>query len=83
MVGSVSFGGVRSLDFYTAPKPGTLPPGTTATSGQLCPQTGIWQSESYQVTVGVSKGDVMPQYQCRNIDWSLVEDSSDKSPDSV
>lgn len=78
MVSSVSFGGARGLDFYTSPRPGTLPPGTNATSGQLCPQTGIWKSESYQVTVGVSKGDVMPQYQCRNIDWSLAEDTADE-----
>lgn len=77
MVNSVSFGSVRSFDYYSTPKPGTLPPGTSATSGQLCPQTGIWQSESYQVTVGVSKGDVMPQYQCRNIDWSLAEAAAD------
>ena len=78
MVNSVSFGGIRCLDFYTSLKPGDSAPGTTATSGQLCPQTGIWQSESYQVTVGVSKGDVMPQYQCRNTDWSLIQDSADE-----
>ena len=76
MVSSVSFGGARSLDFYTAPRSGTLPPGTTATSGQLCPR--IWQSESYQVTVGVGKGDVMSQYRCRNIDWSLAKDTADE-----
>lgn len=37
MVSSVSFGGAHSLDFYTAPRPVTLPPGTTVTSSQLCP----------------------------------------------
>lgn len=46
MVSSVSFGGIHPLDFYTSPKPSILPPETTATSGQLYPQKGVWQNEN-------------------------------------
>ncbi len=48
------------------------PPGSSASSGQLCPQTGLWQNRTYQVVVGVSRGQVMPEYQNRKVEWELT-----------
>ncbi|HGW6106477.1 TPA: hypothetical protein ACNIQM_004691 [Citrobacter werkmanii] len=74
MVSPIGLGGGNSIDFYTTTTPvQSLPVGTTASSGALCPQTGVWKSESYQVVVGVNKGTVMPQYQSRDVDWELTE----------
>ena len=49
-----------------------LPPGTTANSGEVCGQTGVWKSETYKVVTGVTKGEVMPQYQGRDVEWELT-----------
>ncbi|EGK0769879.1 hypothetical protein IOL84_004148 [Salmonella enterica] len=73
MVNPIGFGGGYTLDMYSAGSVQSLPAGTTASSGALCPQTGVWKSESYQVVVGVNKGTVMPQYQNRDVDWELTE----------
>lgn len=73
MVNPIGLGGGYSLDIYSAGSVKSLPVGTTASSGQACPQTGVWKNDSYQVVVSVNKGTVMPQYQSRNVDWSLTE----------
>lgn len=73
MVNPIGFGGGYTLDMYSVGSVQSLPTGTTASSGSLCPQTGVWKSESYQVVVGVNKGTVVPQYQNRDVDWELTE----------
>ncbi|MRT11074.1 hypothetical protein GJV07_02065 [Enterobacteriaceae bacterium RIT711] len=74
MTNPIIFGGTRTIDFYdTTTSIQSLPVGTTASSGALCPQTGVWKCQSYQVVVGVNKGTVMPQYQSRDVDWELTE----------
>lgn len=74
MVTPIGFVGGRSIDFnQTTTADRSLPVGTTASSWALCPQTGIWKNESYQVVVGVSKGMVMPQYQHQDVNWILTE----------
>ena len=73
MVNSVMYGGMKTIDYSAQSRLDSLPPGTGASSGQLCPQTGVWKCERYQVVVGVSRGSVMPQYQNRDVDWTLTE----------
>lgn len=73
MVNSVTFGLIRTIDYSSQSRVDSLPPGTGASSGSLCPQTGVWKCESYQVVVGVSRGTVMPQYQNCEVDWTLTE----------
>lgn len=73
MVNPIGVGGGYTFEPYSAGSVQSLSAGTTASSGALCPQTGVWKSESYQVVVGVNKGTVMPQYQSKDVDWELTE----------
>ena len=60
MVTPVSGSQFSVFDSPTYSQP--LPPGSSASSGQICQQTGVWQNCTYQVVVGVAKGEVMPEY---------------------
>ena len=70
MVTPVSGSQFSVFDFSTYSQP--LPPGSSASSGQICQQTGVWQNRTYQVVVGVAKGEVMPEYQNRKVEWELT-----------
>lgn len=72
MVNAIGLGGRYTLDMYSGGTVNPLPVGTTASTGALCPQTGVWKSEIYQVVVGIDKGTVMPRYQNTNVDWVLT-----------
>lgn len=73
MVNSVTFYGGSLLNSYDPFLTSPLPPGSKASSGQLCPQSGVWKSEVHQVVVGISKGNVMPQYQSQSVEWQLTK----------
>ena len=49
------------------------PLGTTATTGQHCPESGVWKVVGYpSTTAPIAKGNVMPPYQGRAVTWELV-----------
>lgn len=73
MVSPITSGGYIDFDTNYSVKP--LPPGTTVSSGQVCEQTGVWQNTAYKVVTGVTKGEVMPQYQGRDVQWELTSHS--------
>lgn len=72
--GSGNYGFHSINDTYYA-----RPPSSTSTSGQICPQTGLWKNESYKVVTSIDKGEVMPQYQGRDVEWELERTNSNSS----
>lgn len=72
MINPTGLGGRYIFDMYSGGAVNPLPVGTTASTGALCPQKGVWKSETYQVVVGIDKGMVMPRYQNTNVDWVLT-----------
>lgn len=49
------------------------PLGTTATTGQKCPESGVWKvTGNPSTTAPIAKGNVMPPYQGRAVTWQLI-----------
>lgn len=71
MVSSVNRSVYGYVDSYNYLKDGAAPPASKSTSGQICPQTGLWKNESYKVVTSVDKGEVMPQFQGKDIEWEI------------
>ncbi|WP_234110703.1 hypothetical protein [Chryseobacterium sp. R2A-55] len=45
----------------------------TATSGQKCPESGIWKVKgAWSTTMPIAKGQVMPLYGERKATWTLL-----------
>ena len=57
----------------------------TATTGQSCPESGLWQhADGPSAAVPIAKGDIMPPYLGKVVTWRLVqraEPSPCESPD--
>lgn len=52
----------------------TVPIGTTAKTGEHCPESGIWQvSGTPSTTAPIAKGNVMPPYSGRAVTWRLTQ----------
>lgn len=50
------------------------PIGTTATTGQRCPESGVWQAQYPPYgTAPIAEGNVMPPYQDRAVVWKLIQ----------
>lgn len=48
--------------------------GTTAHTGQKCPQSGIWQVEGRSAaTAPIAKENTMPPYAGKAVTWVLVQ----------
>lgn len=48
------------------------PIGTTATTGQTCPESGVWRVVgSPSTTAPIAKGNTMPPYGGRAVTWRL------------
>jgi hypothetical protein len=49
------------------------PIGTTATTGQTCPESGVWKVVGMpSTTAPIAKGNTMPPYDRRAVTWSLI-----------
>tara|TARA_B100000949_G_scaffold151112_1_gene132746 strand:- start:5560 stop:5733 length:174 start_codon:yes stop_codon:yes gene_type:complete len=50
------------------------PIGTTAKTGEKCPESGVWKVNSTpSTTAPISKGNVMPPYNNRAVIWKLIQ----------
>jgi hypothetical protein len=48
------------------------PLGTTAKTGQRCPESGVWQVVGQSATAPIATGNVMPPYKGKAVTWKLV-----------
>lgn len=47
--------------------------GTTARTGQTCPESGVWKVVSEPTTTApIAKGNVMPPYRNQAVTWQLI-----------
>ena len=50
------------------------PIGTTATTGQNCPETGVWEVVGTPSTTGAfAQGNRMPPYKDKAVTWKLIQ----------
>lgn len=51
-----------------------LPIGTTAKTGEVCPESGVWQVLGAPTTTApIAKGNVMPPYSGKAVTWKLIQ----------
>ncbi len=49
------------------------PIGTTARTGEKCPESGVWQAmDTPSTTAPLAKGNTMPPYNNRAVTWKLI-----------
>jgi hypothetical protein len=49
------------------------PIGTTARTGERCPESGVWQAiATLTTTAPIAKGNVMPPYRGNAVTWKLI-----------
>ncbi len=52
----------------------TSPIGTTATTGQKSPESGVWEVVGIpSTTAPIAKGDTMPPYSSKAVTWKLIQ----------
>ena len=52
----------------------TLSIGTTARTGQICPESGIWKVVGEPTTTApIAKGNKMPPYKNKAVTWKLIQ----------
>lgn len=62
----------------TEPKEGggpymRAPIGTTAKTGQNCPESGVWEVVGTpSTTAPITKGETMPPYRNQGVTWKLI-----------
>lgn len=50
------------------------PIGTTARTGERCPESGVWKSlDNPSTTAPIAKGNVMPPHNLQAVTWKLVQ----------
>lgn len=50
------------------------PIGTTASTGQKCPESGVWKvTSSPSTTAPIAQGNTMPPYGGKNVTWQLIQ----------
>jgi len=50
------------------------PIGTTAKTGETCPESGIWKVVSNpSTTAPIAKGNIMPPYNREAVTWQLIQ----------
>lgn len=51
-------------------------PGTTARTGEDCPETGLWEVVGHPTAQALMvKGNIMPPYNGKTVVWRLVQRS--------
>ena len=59
---------------YLNEKRGRAPIGTTATTGQRCPESGVWRVlGTPSTTAPIAEGNVMPPYRGQAVTWQLAQ----------
>lgn len=49
------------------------PIGTTASTGEICPESGVWKVQSFPSTIApIAKGNRMPPYNSKAVIWKLI-----------
>lgn len=49
------------------------PIGSTASTGQICPESGVWKvMGSPSTTAPIAKGNRMPPYNGKAVTWQLI-----------
>jgi len=57
------------MNYHAAKKP----IGTTARTGEICPESGVWQSMDYSSTTApIAKGNRMPPHGGQAVTWKLI-----------
>lgn len=50
------------------------PIGTTARTGEKCPESGVWQVVGTPTTTApIAKGNTMPPYSGKAVTWKLIQ----------
>lgn len=49
------------------------PLGTTARTGESCPESGVWRPQTSSTTTPIAKGNRMPPYNQQAVTWVLVQ----------
>jgi len=50
------------------------PIGTTAHTGERCPESGVWKVEGTPTTTApIAEGNIMPPYGGRAVIWRLIQ----------
>jgi hypothetical protein len=49
------------------------PLGTTAKTGENCPESGVWQPVGYSTTAPIAHGNRMPPYDNKAVTWVLKQ----------
>lgn len=49
------------------------PLGTTAHTGEACPESGVWKPQSGATTAPIAKGNRMPPYDGKAVTWVLIQ----------
>lgn len=53
---------------------GRKPIGTTARTGEKCPESGVWKVVGNpSTTAPISKGNTMPPYDNKAVTWELIQ----------
>lgn len=47
------------------------PIGTTASTGEKCPESGVWATSG--TTAPIAKGNTMPPYNGKAVTWKLIQ----------
>jgi hypothetical protein len=50
------------------------PIGTTASTGQKCPESGVWKSlDDQSTTAPIAQGNTMPPHNGKAVTWKLIQ----------
>jgi hypothetical protein len=59
------------MSIYTKTR---APIGTTARTGEKCPESGVWKVTSTpSTTAPIAKGNTMPPYANKAVTWKLIQ----------
>ena len=51
-----------------------MPVGTTAKTGEICPESGVWKVVGFPVTTApIAKGNKVPPYGGASVTWQLIQ----------
>lgn len=50
-----------------------VPIGTIARTGELCPESGVWQPLGHNTTAPIAKSNRMPPYNGVAVNWKLIQ----------
>ena len=50
-----------------------VPLGTKVSTGKICPESGVWRAECYSETAPIARGNRMPPYARKAVNWILQQ----------